>query len=99
VHFTPEVQAKLEQMARDTGSRSDELVKDVVTDFFDEVTFTRQTIGRRYDDLEGGRVQPVSRDELVPTSSKKAQPAAPSVNERVFDLRRPCCRVPGFRVP
>ena len=35
VHFTPEVQAKLEQVARDTGSRSDELVEDVVSEFFE----------------------------------------------------------------
>lgn len=43
VHFTPEVQAKLEQMARDTGSQSDELVKNVVTDFFDGLATARQT--------------------------------------------------------
>lgn len=34
VHFPLEVQAKLEQMARDTGNRSDEIVNNVVTDFF-----------------------------------------------------------------
>ena len=33
VHFTPDVQAKLEQMARDTGRRSDELVEDAVVGF------------------------------------------------------------------
>ncbi len=44
-------------MARDTGSRSDELVENVVAEFFDELTFTRQTLDRRYDDLESGRVR------------------------------------------
>jgi hypothetical protein len=34
VHFNPEVEAKLEQMARATGRRSDQLVENVVTDFF-----------------------------------------------------------------
>ena len=41
VQFTPDVQAKLDQMARDTGRRSDELVQDAVTGFFDEIAFTR----------------------------------------------------------
>ena len=43
VHFPPEVQAKLEQMARDTGRRSDQLVENVVTDFFEDFAFTRET--------------------------------------------------------
>jgi hypothetical protein len=64
VHFTPEVQAKLEQMARDTGSRSDELVENVVTDFFHDLGLTRQTLDRRYDDLESDRVQPIPGDEV-----------------------------------
>ena len=64
VHFTPEVQAKLEKMARDTGRRSDQLVENVVAGFFDENTFTRETLDRRYDDLESGRVKPISGEEV-----------------------------------
>ena len=63
VHFPPEVQAQIEQMARDTGSPSDELVKDMVIDFFDEITVTRQTLDRRYDDLESGRVKLIPGEE------------------------------------
>ena len=64
VHFPPEVQTKLEQMARDTGRRSDELVEKVVTDFFDEINFTRETLDRRYDDLESGRVKLIPGNEV-----------------------------------
>ena len=64
VHFTPEVQAKLEQMARDTGSRSDELVEDVVSEFFQELSLTRETLDRGYDDLESGRVKPIPGEEV-----------------------------------
>ena len=52
VHLTPEIQAQLERMARDTGRRSDELVEIVVPDFFEDFAFTRETLDRRYDDLE-----------------------------------------------
>ena len=63
VHFTPDVQAKLEQMARDTGRRSDELLEDAVNGLFDELSYTRELLDRRYDDLETGRVQPIDGEE------------------------------------
>jgi len=64
VHFPPEIRAQLEQMARDTGRRSDELVENVVTDFFEDFAFTRMTLDRRYDNLESGRVKPIPGDEV-----------------------------------
>ena len=58
VHLTPETQAKLDQMARGTGRRSDELLEDAVIGLFDdELAFTRETLDRRYDDLESGKVK------------------------------------------
>jgi len=64
VHFTPETQAKLEQMARDTGRASTELLEDAVIGLFDELAFTRETLDRRYDDLESGRVKPIPGEEV-----------------------------------
>jgi putative addiction module component (TIGR02574 family) len=64
VHFAPDVEAKLEQMARATGRRSDQLVENVVTDFVDDVAFTRETLDRRYDDMESGRVKPIPSEEV-----------------------------------
>ncbi len=51
-------------MARETGLPSDELVEDTVVGLFDELAYTRQTLDRRYDDLESGRVKPVPGDEV-----------------------------------
>ncbi len=64
VHFKPDVQAKLEQMARETGRPSDELMEDAVIGLFDELAYTRQTLDRRYDDLESGRVKAIPGDEV-----------------------------------
>jgi predicted transcriptional regulator len=64
IHFTPTLQAQLEQMARDTGRQSNELVEEVVADFFEDYAFTRETLDRRYDDLESGRVKPIPGDEV-----------------------------------
>lgn len=63
VRLTPEVQAKLEQMARDTGRPSDELVEDAVIGYFDELAHTRELLDRRFDDLESGRVKPIDGEE------------------------------------
>jgi predicted transcriptional regulator len=80
VQFTPDVQAKLDQMARDTGRRSDELVQDAVTGFFDEIAFTREMLERRYRDLETGRVQPIDGEEayrrlIAKTEERRRRPA------------------------
>ena len=80
VQFTPDVQAKLEQMARDTGRRSDELVQDAVMGFFDELAVTREMLERRYRDLETGRVQPIDGEEayrrlMAKTEERRQRPA------------------------
>ena len=63
VHLTPDVQAKLEQMARESGRPSDELVEDAVVGYFDELANTRELLDRRFDDLESGRVKPLDGEE------------------------------------
>jgi len=63
VHFTPDVQAKLEQMARESGRPSDELVEDAVICYFDELAHAREMLDRRYDNLESGRVKPIDGEE------------------------------------
>lgn len=63
VQFTPDVQAKLDQMAHDVGRRSEELVQDAVMGFFDELAFTREMLERRYRDLESERAQAIDGEE------------------------------------
>ncbi|HKD10119.1 MAG TPA: hypothetical protein VKB79_29695 [Bryobacteraceae bacterium] len=63
VHFKPEVLAKLNQLTRETGRPSDDLLADAVIGLFDELTHARQTLEHRYDDLETGRVHPIDGEE------------------------------------
>jgi len=63
VHFTPEVQAKLDEMAQESGCAPSELVEDAVIGYFDELAYSREMIDRRYDDLESGRVRPIDGEE------------------------------------
>jgi predicted transcriptional regulator len=64
VHFKPEVQAKLDQMVRESGRPSDELVEDAVIGYFDELAYAREMLDRRFDDLESGRVKLIGGDEV-----------------------------------
>jgi len=63
VYLTPDVQAKLEQMARESGRPSDELLEDAVIGYFDELAHARETLDRRFDEMESGKVQPIDGEE------------------------------------
>ena len=76
VHFRPDLQAKLDELATETGRPTGELVEDVVAGYFDELARTRDMLDSRYDDLKSGRVKPISRDEVVAHSAKRAPPLA-----------------------
>jgi predicted transcriptional regulator len=64
VHVKPEVRAKLDRMARESGCPSDELVEDALIGYFNELEYAREMLDRRYDDLESGRVKLISGDEV-----------------------------------
>jgi len=80
VHFRPDVQAKLDQMARESGRSSDELVEDAVVGYFDELARTREMLDGRFDDLEGGMVKPIDGEEayrrlMEKTAAQRRRPA------------------------
>lgn len=59
VHFTPELEKKLNYLAASSGRTADELVQDAVAGLVDELAETREMLDRRYDDLKSGRVKPI----------------------------------------
>ena len=67
------MQAKLEQMARESGRPSDELVEDALIGYFDEVADTRATLDRRFDDLESGRVKLIDGQEAYRLLMEKTE--------------------------
>jgi len=64
VYFKPDVQAKLEQMARDSGRPAAELVQDAVAGLFDDLAGTREMLDSRYDDIKSGRVKLIPGEEV-----------------------------------
>lgn len=63
VHVKPELQAKLDQMARESGCPADGLVEDALIGYFDELAYMRETLDRRYDHLESGKVKLIDGEE------------------------------------
>lgn len=60
VLFDPDVQAQLDRLALDVGRGTEELVREVVTEYVHEIADVRETLDRRYDDLKSGRVNPIN---------------------------------------
>jgi len=73
VHFRPDVQARLDQMAHESGRPCDELVEDAVVGYFDELAHARETLDRRFDDLECGRVTPIDGEEAYRRLMEKTE--------------------------
>lgn len=65
VHFAPETEKKLKDLAAQSGRKTaDELVQDVIEGYFDELAQTRTMLNSRYDDLKTGRVKPIDGGEF-----------------------------------
>ena len=73
VFFKPDVQAKLEQMARESGRPSNELLEDALAGYFDEVAHTKEILDRRFDDLESGTVKPIDGEEAYRRLMEKTE--------------------------
>jgi len=62
INLTPQTQARLDKLARETGRNADELVEDALVGYLDEVAQVREVLDRRYDELESGRVAAINGD-------------------------------------
>jgi predicted DNA-binding protein len=66
VHFAPETEQKLHELAAQGGSEAaDQLIRDAVETYFEELARTRETLDTRYDDLKSGKVRLIPGDEAI----------------------------------
>lgn len=73
VHFTPEVEKKLNDLSAQSGRGTDELVQDALTAYFDELLQTRGVLDSRYDELKSGRVKSVDGEEAFARLKAKTE--------------------------
>jgi predicted DNA-binding protein len=71
VHFTAEIQARLDRLAAESGRPQDALVQDAMPGYQDELERTRAMLNSRYDDLKSGKVKPIDGEEAFQRLMKK----------------------------
>ncbi len=72
VQFTPDLQAKLDQLSGETGREREELVRDALAGYFDELAQLRGLLSSRYSDLKSGRVALVSSEQVMDHFTQKS---------------------------
>lgn len=63
LHFTPELEKKLNERAMQSGITVTALVQDALVGMFDELTSTRDMLDSRYDDIKSGKVKMIPGEE------------------------------------
>jgi len=59
VRLPPELEARLTDLARWTGRPPDDLGREAIAGYLDDLDDVRAELDRRYDDYAGGRVTPI----------------------------------------
>jgi predicted transcriptional regulator len=73
VHLSPEMQAKLDKLATDTGRSQNEFVQDAMAGYLDELGQVRSMLDSRYDDIKSGRVKPIDGEEAIARLKEKSE--------------------------
>lgn len=82
VHFKPETESRLQELASKSGRPTDDLIEDAMAGYLAEVVEVRNMLDSRYDDIKSGRVKPIDgeaffdnlrqrEDELLKQRSRK----------------------------
>jgi hypothetical protein len=73
VHFAPDVEKKLNDLAAESGRGTDELLQDALAGYLDELVQTREMLNDRYDELKSGRVTPIDGEEAFAKLKAKTE--------------------------
>lgn len=73
VHFSPDIEARLNQLAAETGRAKDEFVQDAMAGYFEALAQVHETLDRRYDDIKSGRVKPIDGEEAFARLREKSE--------------------------
>jgi predicted transcriptional regulator len=71
VHFSPDLQAKIDQLVIETGRTPDKLLEDAMAGYVAELVQTRQMLDNRYDDLKSGRLTPIDGEAFFESLRKR----------------------------
>ena len=73
VHFRPETESRLQELANKTGRAPNDLIEDAMAGYLQELAQVREMLDGRYDDLKSGRVKPVDGEEAFASLRRKSE--------------------------
>ena len=73
VHFRPETESRLQELASKSGRAPNELIEDAMAAYLQEVGQVREMLDTRYDDLKSGRVKPLDGEEAFADLRRKSK--------------------------
>jgi predicted transcriptional regulator len=73
VHFKPETESRLNELASKSGRRTDDLVEDAMAGYLAEVAQVREMLDGRYHDIKSGRVPPIDGEEAFARLRRKSE--------------------------
>ena len=59
VHFKPDTESRLAELASRSGRATDDLLEDALSGYLAEIAEVHEMLDRRYDDITSGRVKPI----------------------------------------
>ena len=80
MRFAPETEKRLADLAAKTGCGTvDELVQDVIQGYFEGISEVGETLDRRFDDMESGKVKGIPAEEVEAYFREKSAAARRSL--------------------
>src|SRR5258708_1043511 len=88
VHFRPETESRLQELASKTGRAPNDLIEDAMAGYLQELAQVREMLDGRYDDLKSGRVKPVDGEEAFASLRRKREKSWARPWADLFSSRR-----------
>jgi predicted transcriptional regulator len=73
VHFRPETESRLQELASKTGRPPSDLIEDAMAGYLQELAQVREMLDGRYDELKSGRVKPVDGEQAFAKLRQKSK--------------------------
>ncbi len=73
VHFRPETESRLQELADKTGRPANDLVEDAMAGYLQELGGVREMLDSRYDDLKTGRAKPIDGEQAFADLRRKSE--------------------------
>jgi predicted DNA-binding protein len=73
IQLTPEHEARIKELARQTGRDNTEVLSEVIDSYFEELGRINAILDRRYDAIKSGEVRPSRGDEVFERLRRKSE--------------------------